>query len=113
MTEREEEQWGMGAHLSTLAGFLFPFGNLLAPFIIWQVKKGESDFVEDQAKEALNFQITVLIAAFVCALLVLLVIGIFLLPLLGLVSVVLTILAAIQANEGVRYRYPFTIRLIK
>ncbi len=113
MTEREEEQWGMGAHLCTLAGFLIPFGNLLAPFIIWQVKKGESEFVEDQAKEALNFQITVSIAAFLCMLLILLVIGIFLLPLLGLVSVVLTILAAIQANEGVRYRYPFTIRLIK
>ncbi len=113
MTEREEEQWAMGAHLSTLAGFLFPFGNLLAPFVIWQLKKGESDFVVGQAKEALNFQITACIAAVVCAVLVLLVVGIFLLPLLGLAVLVMTILAAIQANEGVEYRYPFCLRLVK
>ena len=112
MTEREAEQWAMGAHLSTFAGFIFPFGNLLAPFIIWQVKKGESELVDDQAREALNFQITITLIAIVCAILVIFVIGAFLLPLLGLVDVVLTILAALQANEGVRYRYPFCLRLI-
>ena len=113
MTEREAEQWAMAAHLAPLVGLLVPFGNLLGPFLIWQFKKGESELVEDQAKESLNFQITVFIAFIVCLILVLLLVGVFLLPLLGLAAVVMMIIAALQANTGERYRYPFTLRLIK
>ncbi len=53
-----EKQWGMGAHLSAILGYFFPFGSLLGPFLIWQIKKGESKFIEKNAKAALNFQIT-------------------------------------------------------
>ncbi|MCB1589446.1 MAG: DUF4870 domain-containing protein, partial [Xanthomonadales bacterium] len=61
----EERQWGLFAHLSALVGFIIPFGSILGPLIIWQIKKNEMPFVDDQGKEALNFQITVFIAVIV------------------------------------------------
>lgn len=111
-SDKDTRMWGMFAHLAALAGFVIPFGNLIGPFIVWQVKK-EEPFVEAQAKESLNFQITVSIAAIVCLILLLVLIGALLLPLLGLAALVLTVLAGLKANQGESYRYPFCIRLIK
>ncbi len=108
----EERQWGLFAHLSALIGMVIPLGNVIGPLIIWQVKKDTMPFVADQAKEALNFNITVAIAAIICFVLFLVVIGMVLLPLVGLAWLIFTILAAVKANEGVQYRYPFTLRLI-
>ena len=70
-------------------------------------------FVDDQGKESLNFQITVTIAAIVAAVLIVLLVGFLLLPIVGLIALVFTIIAGIKANEGVAYRYPFALRLIK
>jgi uncharacterized protein len=109
----EERQWGMFAHLAALAGFLIPFGNLIGPLVVWQVKKNEMPFVDDQGKEALNFQITVALAVLVCFLLMVVLIGFLLLPLVGIAALVFTIIGALKANAGERYRYPFAIRLIK
>lgn len=109
----ESRQWGLFAHLSALVGLIIPFGNLLGPLIVWQIKKAEMPFVDDQGKEALNFQITVTIAMLVCFVLMFIVIGILLMPLVGIAALVFTIIGAIKANEGVTYRYPFTLRLIK
>jgi len=81
--------------------------------VIWQIKKDTLPFAADQGKEALNFNITMLIAAFVCFLLTFVLIGFVLLPLLGLGWLIFTILAAIKANNGEAYRYPFALRLIK
>lgn len=108
----DERQWALFAHLSALAGFLIPFGNILGPLIVWQIKKNEMPFVDDQGKEALNFQITVLIAVVVCLVLSVLLIGLLLLPVVAVADLVLTIVAAIKANQGETYRYPFTLRLI-
>ncbi len=109
----DERQWGMIAHLSALAGLIVPFGHLLGPLIVWLVKKDTMPFVDDQGKEALNFQITLSIALFVCFLLIFVAIGIVLMPLVGLAGLILAVIAGIKANEGVAYRYPFTLRLIK
>lgn len=111
----EERQWGLFAHLSALAGVVIPipFANILGPLIIWQMKKAEMPFVADQAKEALNFQITVAIAFVVCLILMFLIIGMLLLPVLGIAALVFTIIGAIKANNGEYYRYPFTLRLVK
>lgn len=109
----EARQWGLFAHLSALAGLIIPFGNILGPLIVWQVKKAEMPFVDDQGKESLNFQITVAIAMIICIVLMFIVIGILLMPLVGIAALVFTIIGAIKANEGVAYRYPFTLRLIK
>jgi uncharacterized Tic20 family protein len=109
--DRASQQWAMIAHLSALIGFVIPFGNLIGPLVIWQMKK-DMPFVVDQGKEALNFQITVIIAVFVCILLSFIVIGMLLLPVVGIGALVLTVIAGIKANNGEAYRYPFALRLI-
>lgn len=109
----DERLWGMIAHLSALAGFIIPFGNIAGPLIVWMIKKDAMPFVDDQGKESLNFQITVTIAAIIAAVLIVFLIGFLLLPAVGLAALVFTVIAGIKANEGVAYRYPFTLRLIK
>lgn len=111
--DAEQRQWAMFAHLAALAGFIVPFGNLIGPLVIWQIKKDEMPFVDDQGKESLNFQITVALAAVVCVILFVILIGMLLLPLVGLTALILTVIGALKANEGEAYRYPFVIRLIK
>ena len=103
----------MFAHLSGLIGFIIPLGNLLGPFVIWQIRKADMPFAADQAKEALNFQITVTLAFIVCFILMFVLIGALLMPLVGIVAIVLMIIAAIRANDGESYQYPLTLRLIK
>ncbi len=109
----QARQWGMFAHLSSISGIIIPFGNIIGPLILWQVKKDEFAFVDDQGKEALNFNITVAIAFMVSLLLTLIVIGALLIPVVLGAWLVFTVIAAIKANEGVSYRYPVTLRLIK
>ena len=109
---KEERGQAMACHLLALIGFIIPFGNLVGPLIMWIVKKDQSSFVDDQGKEAVNFNITMLIAGFVCFLLTFVVIGAILLPILGIFWLVVTIIAGLKANEGVAYRYPLTLRLI-
>jgi uncharacterized Tic20 family protein len=108
----EERQWAMFAHLSALIGFIIPFGNLIGPLVIWMIKKETMPFVDQQGKEALNLQITVTIAMVVSMIMIIVVIGFALMFIVGLAALILTIMAGIKANEGVAYRYPFTLRLI-
>jgi len=110
----------MWCHLSVLSAFFIPFGNLLGPFLVWQIKKNEVPSVEAHAKAALNFQLTVLIAlvvgaaigfilAFVC-------VGYLFFPLVGLIGlcgIILPIIAGVRANDGVEYKYPYTIEFFK
>jgi uncharacterized Tic20 family protein len=112
MGEDEERKWAMFAHIGTFSTMFVPLGNFLAPIIIWQLKKNESEFVVDQAKEALNFQITVLIYALLSFLLVFIFIGFFLLFGLVIFSLIVVIVAGVKANDGEYYRYPMCIRLI-
>ena len=86
---------------------------MLGPLIIWLIKKDEMPFVNDQGKESLNFQLTMLIAVIVSAILMLVFIGFLLLGVLIIYQIIVVIMASIKANEGVRYRYPYTIRFIK
>ncbi|RMH91155.1 DUF4870 domain-containing protein [Lysobacter pythonis] len=112
--DQEARQWGMFAHLAALAGLLIPVvGNVIGPLVVWQAKKDTMPFVDDQGRESLNFQITVVIALAVSFLLLFVGIGFFLLPVVGVVALVFTVIAGIKASEGVSYRYPFTLRLIK
>lgn len=107
MPTSEERNLAMLCHLlSILVGWI-------GPLIIWLIKKESSAYVNDQGKEALNFQITVFMAAIVCGVLTLVVIGCFLLPVVVVGNIVFSIIAAVRASKGERYRYPFAIRLIK
>ena len=122
---QDERQWAMFAHLSALLGGLLTsgwagsVGCFIGPLIIWLVKKETMPFVDDQGKEALNFNITVGIVFLCLFLLSVLTLGIGLIvtfPLMVIVGIawlVLTIIAAVKANDGVAYRYPLTLRLIK
>jgi uncharacterized Tic20 family protein len=109
----EEKQWALFAHLSALIGFIIPFGSIIGPLIIWQIKKNEMPFVDDQGKEALNFQITMAIAVLVCIVLMVVLIGFLLIWIVGLLDLIFIIIAALAANSGQAYRYPITLRLVK
>ena len=121
----EERNWAMAAHLCGLlwaaggTGLIFiPFGSLalftmLGPLIIWRAKGQAMPYVAEQAKEALNFQITVFLLALLCAALMFVLIGFVLLWALGLADLILVIIAAIQASDGKAYRYPCSLRLVK
>ena len=102
----------MIAHLAALFGLVFPFGNILGPLVVWLARRDESQFVGDQAKEALNFNITVALGAFACFVLLWVLIGILLFAPLVLYWLVMTIIAAAKASEGIRYHYPFALRLV-
>ena len=108
----DERTWALFAHLSALVGFVIPFGNLIGPLVVWQVKKNEMPFVDEQGKEALNFQITVTLAAIVCFILMFVLIGVFLIFVVGIAALILTIIAAIKANNGEHYQYPLNWRII-
>jgi uncharacterized Tic20 family protein len=110
---QDERTWGMVAHLAALAFFILPFGNILGPLVVWLAKRDHSAFVAVHAKEALNFNITFLIGVLVCGVLLVFSIGILLGAVLFVFWLVMTIIAALKANEGVAYRYPFTVRFVK
>lgn len=110
---KDARMWAMWCHLGGLAGYLgIPFGNIVVPAVIWTLKRDSHPFVDQQGKEALNFHISMTIYMFIAGLLILVVVGILLLPLLMLAGLVLSIVAGIKANDGIPYRYPFTIRLL-
>jgi|ERR1017187_2837160 uncharacterized Tic20 family protein len=110
---QDERTWGMVAHLAALAFFILPFGNILGPLVVLLAKREHSAFVAAHAKEALNFNITFLMGAIVCCLLLQFSIGILFGAMLFIFWLVMTIVAALKANEGVVYRYPFAVRLVK
>ncbi len=109
----QARQWAMFAHLSGFLGCLIPFGSLIGPLLVWQLKKDQDPFIDDQGKEALNFQISVALAGLLCVLLMVVVIGFLLIWAVIVGAVILMIIAAIKANEGKAYRYPFCWRIIK
>lgn len=99
--------------MAMLAHLLGIVTGFLGPLVIWLVKKDEDAFINDQGKEALNFQITIAIAMIVSGLLMFACIGFFLVPAVAVLNLVLCIMAGLKANEGISYRYPMTLRLIK
>jgi uncharacterized Tic20 family protein len=117
-----DRQWAMIAHLSALVAIWMGGMLFLGPLIVWLIKKGEMPFVDDQGKEALNFQLNMLIlkvAAVVIGFPIgILTMGLGLIPLamllgaLYFVDIIMVIVAAIEVNGGATYRYPFIIRIV-
>lgn len=125
--------WAVACHLSALASWVIPFGNLLGPLVVWLAKRNEDPFVDEQGKESLNFQLSVTLYAVVLlvALVLVFIIGsapvdgriavalllgvpvILLLLVGGVAWHVLVIMAAVRASDGQSYRYPLTIRWIR
>ena len=112
--DAQARQWAMLCHYAAFFWVLAPLiGNVIGPLVVWQLKKDLHPFVDEQGKEALNFQITYSVAMMVCGLLAWVLIGFPLMLLVGVAALVLTIIAGIKANEGQNYRYPFSWRLVK
>lgn len=116
MNESEIKTWNMLCHISALAGCIIPFGNIIGPLIVWQMKKGEIPSVDAHGKESLNFQIFASIvltaASIVTVILCFLFIGFLLIPILGLAVLavlVLTVIAGVKASQGEFYQYPFVL----
>ena len=104
----------MIAHFSALAGFLLPvIGCVVGPLVVWLAKREQSAFVAEAAKEALNFNISVLLAGLLCTMLLFVFIGLLLGAVLFVAWLVLTVVAGIRASEGVHYRYPVSLRIVK
>lgn len=110
-------------HLSSFAGYLFPFGNIILPVVLWLVKKDESHFIDVHGKSTINFEISLMLYTLILAILIvpitiftlgmgLVALLIAALPLL-IAYIVVKIQAAIQASNGRYYQYPFTIEFIK
>ena len=111
-TSADDRQWAMFAHLSALLMYATVIGGLIVPLVIWQSKKETSAFVADQAKETLNFQITILLALCAGGVLCWILIGIPIVLGLLLFHFIITIVAAVKSGEGIQYRYPLCWRVI-
>jgi uncharacterized Tic20 family protein len=127
LTDKDQSarNWAMGCHLAALTLYVgIPFGNLLGPLLVWLFKKDEYALVDEQGKESLNFQISLLvysivaiIAAIACAVTVIMIpvailLGI-LLAVLFVVNLVMIIVAAVKTSNGERFTYPLSIKFIK
>lgn len=104
----DSKTWAIIAHVGPLVGFGF-----IVPLVVYLIKKGEDPFVEHHGREALNFQITLLIGFVISAVLIIVIIGIFMLIAVGIAAVVFAIIAAVKASNGELYEYPLSIRLVK
>jgi len=126
-------------HISAFAGYIFPFGNIITPLIAWQTLKDRSTFLDEQGKEAVNFNISYSLYIFILTIsFIPFFIGSFfrnfdtfnhfnanfnsffvflgfisLAGILSLIKIILIIIAALKSKEGENYKYPFTIKFIK
>jgi uncharacterized Tic20 family protein len=106
--------WALLCHLSAFAGLLGNgIGYLLGPLIVWLIKRQEHPFIDEQGKEAVNFQLTMLLVFVLSLILSCVLIGIPMLIALGILEIVAPIVGAINASNGQHFRYPLTIRFIK
>lgn len=114
LVERSSHTWGMLCHLTALSGLIgVPFGQILGPLLVWLIKRDEYPFADDQGKESLNFQLSMLIYTLGSILLICLCVGIALIVLIQVLNLVLVIVASVKASYGERYRYPLTIRFFR
>lgn len=109
-----QRKWGMVMHLSALIGLLLPLGLVLGPLIVWMLKKNDGAFFDEQGKKAVNFQLTILLSAFIFALLGAVIKPLFALAFVaGLAGILFAIIAAINVNSNGDYKYPFSFNFIK
>jgi len=131
MTHRNDNNNAFLLHLSAFFGYIFPFGAVVGPLVIWEMNKRKSSFLDKNGKEAINFNLSYLLYTFILGLSIIpfiirtATLDFHHLDLFGMISVgsiigvlavikfVLIILAAIKANQGEVYNYPLTIKFLK
>lgn len=107
-----DQKWPLWVHLSVLAGFVIPFGNIIGPLIIWLLKRQEIPAVEQHGREVLNFQISFAIYFCVAFVLIYAFIGVLIVPVLAILWLVFTIIGIVKASKDEFYRFPLTIRML-
>ncbi|MEI6706156.1 MAG: DUF4870 domain-containing protein [Methylococcales bacterium] len=112
--DQEARQWAMFLHLSQLAGFtVLPLLGLIAPIIIWQIKKEQYPSIDEHGKAVVNWIISELIYGAIGFMLLFVLIGFPILGILGILGLVFPIIGGIKANNGELWHYPMTINIIK
>jgi uncharacterized Tic20 family protein len=112
-TESQTRQWGMILHLSMLANLLVPVAGIIAPILIWQLKKNDLPGLDEHGKNAVNWILSGLIYGVIGAITIPIVIGFFILIILGVLSIAFPIVAGIKANNGEAWKYPGAIGFFK
>ena len=110
---QDAKKWATICHISALLGLFGGVGFIVGPLVVWLIKRNDDPFIDEQGTEAVNFQITMVIAFLICIPLLFILIGLPLMLLVGAVDIIFAIIAAMKANDGVHYRYPLSIRMIK
>ncbi len=105
--------WAMLLHFSVLLGFVIPLGGLIAPILIWQLKKDQMPELDAHGKMVINFIISLIIYYLISIVLLLVFIGFFLLLALLAVSIIFPIIGGIKANNGELWKYPLVIELVR
>lgn len=112
--EKQARVWAMACHLLALSGYIgIPLGHIIGPLIVWLIKREDHPYIDQQGKEALNFQISMTIYGIVAGILMVVLIGFVLLAGLVVLNLVLIIVASVKVNQGEDFRYPLTIRFLK
>jgi uncharacterized Tic20 family protein len=111
--ERDARQWAMFLHLSVLGGFLIPLAGLVAPIVIWQMKKDELPLLDAHGRNAMNWIISEVIYWTISFVLAFVLIGMPMLGILGLLSIIFPVVAAVKANNGVVWKYPMAIPFLR
>jgi len=110
----QERTWAMLCHLSALAFVIgIPFANIIAPLIIWLIKRNEYPLVDYHGKKSVNFQITITILSIICVILAFVLIGFFLLLILAVINIIMIIMASVKVSKGEDYNYRFSFNFIK
>jgi len=110
----KDKKWGMIIHLAAFSALLFPLGIVLGPLIVWLFKKEDSRFLYKQGRNAINFQLTILIISFIITIFSVLFSPLIILAVLvGILGLAFAAIAATKANKHITYRYPFSLKLIK
>jgi len=110
--DANERQWIVATHLSALIGLVVPFGNIIAPLIIWLIKKQEYPGLDAVGRSVLNFQISWMIYAFIAGLTIWVCIGAVLLPAVAIAWLVFLLIGAVKASNGETYKFPLTIKML-
>jgi uncharacterized protein len=111
--DKETRQWAMILHLSQFAGYVIPLAGLIAPIVIWQVKKSEMPALDEHGKIVANWMLSAIIYAVISIVLIFLLIGIPMLLALGVMAILFPIIGGIKANNGELWKYPLSIPFFK
>lgn len=106
-------QLAMFGHLAGLLGFVIPFASVLAPLVLWLMNRSRHPYIDEQGREAINFQLTILVYLLLSFGLVLALVGLVMIPLIVLFQLVMVLVAAVRVNDGEAWRYPVTLRFLR